>query len=55
VLEGAEIQQLIAGVPLAPARIPPKRGGEGKPQPAAVPEEERRLPGLREGEHPQPA
>jgi len=55
VLEGSEVTQLIEGVTLAPARTPPKPGGEDKPQPAARPEGGHRLPGLLEGERPQPA
>jgi len=55
VLEGNEIKQLIAGVALAPARTAPKLELEEKPpklvsEPASPP-----VPGLREGERPQPA
>ena len=42
----ARCTQLIEGLPLAPARTPPKSGGEDKPQPAVRPESGHRLPGL---------
>jgi cell division protease FtsH len=55
VLEGAEVKQLIEGIPL-PARSPaaPPSGDSGT-QPVLRPEAGRRVPGLREGERPQPA
>ncbi|MCL6507747.1 MAG: ATP-dependent zinc metalloprotease FtsH, partial [Bryobacteraceae bacterium] len=55
VLEGAEVKQLIEGIPL-PARSPdaPSSGDSGT-QPVLRPEAGRRVPGLREGERPQPA
>ncbi len=55
VLEGVEVKQLIEGVPL-PARSPaaPSSGDSGT-QPVLRPEAGRRVPGLREGERPQPA
>ncbi len=55
VLEGAEVKQLIEGIPL-PARSPaaPPSGDSGT-QPVLRPEGGRRVPGLREGERPQPA
>jgi cell division protease FtsH len=56
VLDGSEVKQLIEGVPLAPLRTAARSGGEEKPQqPAIRPETGHRLPGLREGENPQPA
>ncbi|MCS6952367.1 MAG: ATP-dependent zinc metalloprotease FtsH [Bryobacterales bacterium] len=55
VLEGAEVKQLIEGIPL-PARTPPSpAAGEASVQPVLRPEGGRRVPGLREGERPQPA
>ncbi len=55
VLEGAEVKQLIEGIPL-PARSPAAPpGGDSGTQPVLRPEGGRRVPGLREGERPQPA
>ena len=54
VLEGAEIKHLIDGTPLPPVRTVPRVEGEEKPQ-RTVPESGQRVPGLREGERPQPA
>ena len=54
VLDGAEVKQLIEGTPLAPVRIPPRVEEEEKP-PRLIPEGGHRVPGLREGERPQPA
>jgi cell division protease FtsH len=55
VLDGSEIKQLIAGVPLPPARTSPRVGGEEK-QPKLVPDPSPApVTGLREGERPQPA
>jgi cell division protease FtsH len=55
VLDGAEVKQLIEGIPLAPVRTSGRPDSEEKPQVAARPEGGVRLPGLREGERPQPA
>jgi cell division protease FtsH len=55
VLDGAEVKQLIEGIPLAPIRASGRPDVEDKPQVAARPEGGLRLPGLREGEQPQPA
>jgi cell division protease FtsH len=55
VLDGAEIKQLIEGIPLPPARTPSKLDGGEKPQVAARPDGGQRMPGLVEGENAQPA
>jgi cell division protease FtsH len=55
VLDGSEIKQLIEGVPLAPLVTAPKPGGEERPQALVRPAGGQRVPGLREGERPQPA
>jgi cell division protease FtsH len=56
VLDGAEVNQLIEGLTLAPVRTAPRPGGDDKPLlPATRPEGGLRVPGLREGENPQPA
>jgi len=55
VLDGAEVKQLIEGIPLPPLRTPPRTGTGDKPQAAVRPESGQRVPGLREGEQPQPA
>jgi cell division protease FtsH len=55
VLEGAEVNQLIEGLPLRPFVAPPRPDDAEKVQPAARPETGHRVPGLREGERPQPA
>ena len=55
VLDGAEVKQLIEGTPLAPHSAAGRPDVEEKPQIAARPEGGHRLPGLREGERPQPA
>jgi cell division protease FtsH len=54
VLDGDEVKLLIAGQPL-PERPTAHTGGDGKPQPVLRPEGGHRVPGLREGERPQPA
>jgi cell division protease FtsH len=56
VLDGADVKQLIAGEPLtSPAPpAPASTGSTGTPQPIR-PEGKLRIPGLREGERPQPA
>jgi len=55
VLDGNEIKQLIAGVPLPPARSVPKLESGQKPPKAAPEPAPAPVPGLREGENPQPA
>jgi cell division protease FtsH len=54
VLDGAEIKQLIEGTPL-PAYHAPKSNGGGDKQQVIRPESAQRVPGLVEGERPQPA
>jgi len=54
VLDGDEIRALVEGKDLAPVRpVPPK--DHGQTQQVVRPEGGRRLPGLVEGERPQPA
>jgi cell division protease FtsH len=55
VLEGSEVNQLIQGVSLGPVRTAPRGGGDDKTLPAVRPDGGPLLPGLREGESPQPA
>jgi cell division protease FtsH len=55
VLDGNEIKQLIAGVPLPPARSVPKLESGQKPPKAAPEPAPAPVAGLREGENPQPA
>jgi cell division protease FtsH len=56
VLDGAEVRLLIDGEPLPAMRITPKASGDdGKSQQVIRPEGGVRVPGLREGERPQPA
>jgi len=55
VLDGNEIKQLIAGVPLPPARSVPKLETGQKPPKAAPEPAPAPVAGLREGENPQPA
>jgi cell division protease FtsH len=55
VLDGSEIKQLIEGTPLPPLVTAPKPGSDERPPLALRPESGRRVPGLREGERPQPA
>jgi cell division protease FtsH len=54
VLDGDEVAQLIAGKVLAPMHVGPP-GDAGRPQPVVRQEGGRRVPGLVEGERPQPA
>jgi cell division protease FtsH len=56
ILDGNEVMQIIRGetLPQAPAK-PPKDTGDGGTQQVLRPEPSRRLPGLSEGERPQPA
>jgi cell division protease FtsH len=54
VLDGDEVKLLIEGQAL-PVRPPTGSGDGGKTQPVLRPEGGRRVPGLREGERPQPA
>jgi cell division protease FtsH len=56
ILDGAEVLQLINGETLAP--LPPTAGGKDSAdhtQQVLRPEGGRRVPGLTEGENPQPA
>jgi cell division protease FtsH len=55
VLDGGEVSQLIEGLALPPMVTVPKPGGEDRPQTIVRPEGGHRVPGLREGERPQPA
>jgi len=55
ILDGNEVMQIIKGEALPPASsLPPKDSGD-QTQQVLRPEPTRRLPGLSEGEHPQPA
>ena len=54
VLDGDEVDQLIAGKELAPMHVGPPNEG-GRTQPVVRHEGGRRVPGLVEGERPQPA
>ncbi|HKW97407.1 MAG TPA: ATP-dependent zinc metalloprotease FtsH [Bryobacteraceae bacterium] len=54
VLDGAEVKQIIDGIPLAPRSGKPK-DAEDHTQQVLRPEGGRRVPGLSEGERPQPA
>ena len=55
ILDGNEVMQIIKGDALPQAAIqPPKDSGDGT-QHVLRPEPSRRLPGLSEGERPQPA
>jgi cell division protease FtsH len=55
VLDGSEVSQLIEGVALPPMVTVTKPSGEDRPQTIVRPEGGLRVPGLREGERPQPA
>jgi cell division protease FtsH len=54
-LDGAEVMQIINGETLAPLAAPEPKNPEGRTQHVIRPEGGRRLPGLSEGETPQPA
>ena len=54
VLDGAEVRQLIQGVPLPP-RAPKSKDSEDHTQQVIRPEGGRRVPGMSEGERPAPA
>ena len=54
VLDGAEVNQIIEGIPLSP-RAPKPKDSEDHSQQVLRPEGGRRLPGLSEGERPAPA
>jgi len=54
VLDGEEVKQLIAGQPLS-SRVVSPPSDSGTTQPVLRPESGTRVPGLREGERPQPA
>ena len=54
VLDGAEVNQIIEGIPLTP-RAPKPKDSEDHSQQVIRPEGGRRLPGLSEGERPAPA
>ncbi|MDQ6699342.1 MAG: ATP-dependent zinc metalloprotease FtsH [Acidobacteriota bacterium] len=54
VLDGAEVRQIIQGVPLPP-RAPKPKDSEDHTQQVIRPEGGRRVPGLSEGERPAPA
>ena len=54
VLDGAEVKQIIDGIPLSP-RAPKPKDAEDHTQQVIRPEGGRRVPGLSEGERPAPA
>jgi len=54
VLDGAEVKQIIDGIPLSPRAVKPK-DSEDHTQQVIRPEGGRRVPGLAEGERPAPA
>jgi cell division protease FtsH len=53
ILDGNEVMQIVKGQPLEP--LPPPKDSGGDTQQVLRPEGQRRLPGLSEGERPQPA
>jgi cell division protease FtsH len=55
VLDGAEVLQIVQGKPLAAMPPKPTKPEDGQTQQVLRPEGGRRLPGLTEGERPQPA
>src|SRR5437773_11745027 len=57
VLDGAEVLQIVQGktLPAAPGKVKPTKPEDGQTQQVLRPEGGRRLPGLSEGERPQPA
>jgi cell division protease FtsH len=55
VLDGAEVLQIVQGKPLAAMPPKPSKPEDGQTQQVLRPEGGRRLPGLTEGERPQPA
>jgi len=55
ILDGNEVMQIIKGQPLAPAEASGSKDSEDHTQQVLRPESSRRLPGLSEGERPQPA
>jgi cell division protease FtsH len=54
ILDGEEVRQIIAGETLAPKAAAPAKEAEDHTQQVLFPEGGRRLPGLSEGERPQP-
>ena len=56
ILDGSEVMKIVRGQPLDPLPTPgPKDSGGDTQQHVLRPEGQRRLPGLTEGERPQPA
>src|SRR5437879_4365723 len=56
VLDGAEVRQIIEGIPLPPrAAVSKPKDSEDHSQQVIQPQGGRRIPGLSEGERPQPA
>jgi cell division protease FtsH len=57
VLDGAEVLQIVQGktLPSVPKKNQPNKPEDGQTQQVLRPEGGRRLPGLSEGERPQPA
>jgi cell division protease FtsH len=55
ILDGAEVMQIIRGEPLAPLAAAGQKDSEDHTQQVLRPETGRRVPGLSEGERPQPA
>jgi cell division protease FtsH len=55
ILDGNEVMQIISGQPLAPLPASPSKDAEDHTQQVLRPEGGRRVPGLSEGERPQPA
>ena len=55
ILDGAEVMKIVRGQPLDPMPTPDTKDSGGDTQQVLRPEGQRRLPGLTEGERPQPA
>ena len=55
ILDGAEVMAIIRGDAIAPAAATPPKDSEDRTQQVLRPEGGRRIPGLSEGERPQPA
>jgi cell division protease FtsH len=55
VLDGAEVKQIMEGITLAPRASNKPKDSDGHTQQVITPQSGRRVPGLAEGERPQPA
>jgi cell division protease FtsH len=55
ILDGSEVMKIVRGQPLDPMPTPDSKDSGGDTQQVLRPEGQRRLPGLTEGERPQPA